>query len=74
MVECSFMNYLVVGSSPVAVTQILGPFLSLAGTSVKYSFPLISSKYPFNLLKIRQNGFTLLIFSYFESLMYTYPT
>ena len=25
--------------------------LSLAGTSVKYSFPLISSKYPFTFLK-----------------------
>ena len=36
--------------------------LSLVGTSAKYLFPLISSKYPFILLLISHKGFTLLIF------------
>ena len=47
--------------------------LSLVGTSIKYLFPLISSKYPFTSLKIRYEGFTLLIFVYFEYLIVTYP-
>ena len=45
---------------------------SLLGTSVKYFFPLISSKYLFTLLKIRYKGFTVLIFTYFEYLIVTY--
>ena len=46
--------------------------LSLEGTSLKYSFPLIYSKYPFTLLKIKYKGFTLLKFRCFESLIVIY--
>ena len=46
--------------------------LSLIGTSVKYLFSLISLKHPFILPMRRYKGFTLLIFTYFESLIVTY--
>ena len=47
--------------------------LSLEGTSIKYLFLLISSKYPYTLLKIKYKGFTLLVFTYLESFFVTYP-
>ena len=47
--------------------------LSSVGTSIKYLFQLLSSKYPFILLIIRQNGFVLLVFMLFGSLIVTYP-
>ena len=40
--------------------------LSSVETSAKYLFPLISSKYPLTLLKIRYKGFSLVIFKYFR--------
>ena len=46
--------------------------LSLVATSARYLGLLISSKYPFALLKIKYKGFTLLIFTYFESLIFRY--
>ena len=48
--------------------------LSLLGTSVKYLFPLISSKYLFTLLKTTYKLFTVLIFTYFEYLIVTHST
>ena len=46
--------------------------LSLVGTSVKYLFPLVSSKYPFIFLRIRSKEFSLLVFMYSQSLIVTY--
>ena len=47
--------------------------LSLVGTSVKNLFPLFSSISIASLfLKIRCKGFTLLIFTYFKPLIFTY--
>ena len=46
--------------------------LSLVGTSVKYLFPLVSSKYPFIFLRIRYKEFSLLVFMYSQSLIVTY--
>ena len=44
--------------------------LLLVETNVKYLFPLICLEYPFTLPMIRYKGiFTLLIFTYFESLI-----
>ena len=46
---------------------------SLVGTSVKYLFPLISSKYPFPLPKKSYKRFTLIVFTDLESFIVTYP-
>ena len=49
-------------------------FLLSVGTSVKYLIPLMFSKYSFVLPIIRYKGFTLLIFTYFNSLIITYDS
>ena len=46
---------------------------SLVGTSVKYLFLSISSKFPFTYMKIIYKGFALQIFTYLETLIFTYP-
>ena len=47
--------------------------LLLECSSVKHLFLLVFSKYSFALLIIRSKGLILLIFTYFESLIVTYP-
>ena len=49
-------------------------FLLSVGTSVKYLIPLMFSKYSFVLPIIRYKGFTLLIVTYFNSLIITYDS
>ena len=51
---------------------LFSSLLSLVGTNVKYLVLLISWKNPFGLLKIRYKGLTLLVFTYFKSLIVTY--
>ena len=57
----------------ISAIFLIFSLLSLEGTSINYLFLLTFSKYLFTLLKIRYKGFTLLIFTYFKSLIITYP-
>ena len=49
--------YFLLQSSEFLVFDLIFSLLWLVGNSVKYLFPLISSKYPFTLLKIKHRRF-----------------